>query len=190
MLWSCLTLSDPLDCSPPGSSLFGIFKARNTRASCHFLLQGIFPIQGLNLCLLHLCCIGRRVLHHLHCLGSPLSLPNPPWKLSRGSRSSSSKWQGHSWRHWCKSQILGSDSASGIILMGKLLTPESLGFLHWKMLPVCCKDVLFYNNTWKFSTLRPPHPVSLFTSASLPESMLCSRWCSGVYEQTHMINSK
>ena len=98
MLGSCLTLSDPLDSSPPGSSLFGIFQARNTRVSCHFLLQGIFPIQGLNLRLLHLCCIGRRVLHHLHCLGSPLTLPNPPWKPSRGSRSSSSKWQGHSWR--------------------------------------------------------------------------------------------
>ena len=26
---------------------------RNTRVSCHFLLQGIFPTQGLNPCLLH-----------------------------------------------------------------------------------------------------------------------------------------
>ena len=25
---SCLTLSDPLDCSPPGSSVLGIFQAR------------------------------------------------------------------------------------------------------------------------------------------------------------------
>ena len=25
---SCLTLSDPLDCSPPGSSIHGIFQAR------------------------------------------------------------------------------------------------------------------------------------------------------------------
>ena len=25
---SCLTLCDPLDCSPPGSSIHGIFKAR------------------------------------------------------------------------------------------------------------------------------------------------------------------
>ena len=25
---SCLTLSDPLDCSPPGSSVHGIFQAR------------------------------------------------------------------------------------------------------------------------------------------------------------------
>ena len=26
---------------------------KNTRVGCHFLLQGIFPIQGLNLCLLN-----------------------------------------------------------------------------------------------------------------------------------------
>ena len=25
---SCLTLSDPVDCSPPGSSVYGIFQAR------------------------------------------------------------------------------------------------------------------------------------------------------------------
>ena len=53
---SCLTLCDPLDCSPPGSSVHGIFPARSTWAGCHFLFQGIFPTQGLNprlLCLLH-----------------------------------------------------------------------------------------------------------------------------------------
>ena len=28
LLQSCLTLSDPMDCSPPGSSVHGIFQAR------------------------------------------------------------------------------------------------------------------------------------------------------------------
>ena len=28
----CLTLSDPMDCSPPGSSVHGIFQARRTVA--------------------------------------------------------------------------------------------------------------------------------------------------------------
>ena len=36
----CLTLCDPTDCSPPGSSVHGIFQARNTGAGYHFLLQG------------------------------------------------------------------------------------------------------------------------------------------------------
>ena len=48
---SCLTLCNPTDYSPPGSSVHGIFKARTL--GFHFLLQGIFPTEGLNLCLLH-----------------------------------------------------------------------------------------------------------------------------------------
>ena len=35
--YSCLTLCDPVDCSPPGSSLHGILQ--NTGMGCHFLLQ-------------------------------------------------------------------------------------------------------------------------------------------------------
>ena len=56
-LSSCLTLCDPMDCRPPGSSVHGILQARILEWNCHALLQGIFPTQGLNphlLCLLHL----------------------------------------------------------------------------------------------------------------------------------------
>ena len=56
LLQSCLTLCDPKDCSPPGSSVHGILQARNTGVVCHACLQGIFPTQGPNqrlLCLLH-----------------------------------------------------------------------------------------------------------------------------------------
>ena len=42
-----------LDCSLPGSSVHGILQ-KNTGVGCHFLLQGIFPTQVSNLCLLHL----------------------------------------------------------------------------------------------------------------------------------------
>ena len=52
---SCLTLCDFMDCSLSGSSVHGIFSGKNTGVDCHFLLQGIFPTQGLNpflLCLL------------------------------------------------------------------------------------------------------------------------------------------
>ena len=54
---SCLTLCDAVDCSPPGSSVHGIFLGKNTGVGCHALLQGIFQTQGLNsdlLCLLNL----------------------------------------------------------------------------------------------------------------------------------------
>ena len=36
---SCLTLSDPMDCSPPGSSVHGIFPGKSTGVGYHFLLQ-------------------------------------------------------------------------------------------------------------------------------------------------------
>ena len=49
---SCPALFNHVDCSSPDSSVHGIFSARNTEVGCHFLLQGIFPTQGLNLCLL------------------------------------------------------------------------------------------------------------------------------------------
>ena len=54
---SCLTLCDPIDCSPPGSSVHDISQEKNTRVGCHFLLWGIFLTQELNPplpCLLHL----------------------------------------------------------------------------------------------------------------------------------------
>ena len=50
---SCAILCDPMDCSLPGSSVHGIFQARILQMGCHFILQGIFPTQGLNSHLLH-----------------------------------------------------------------------------------------------------------------------------------------
>ena len=44
-------LCNPMDYSPPGSSLHGILQ--DTGVGCHFLLQGIFLTQGLNPSLLH-----------------------------------------------------------------------------------------------------------------------------------------
>ena len=49
---SCPTLCNPMDCSPLGSSCPWNFPGKNTGVDCHFLLQGIFPAQGTNLCLL------------------------------------------------------------------------------------------------------------------------------------------
>ena len=46
------TLCDPMDCSPPGSSVHGDSPGKNTGVGCHALLQGIVPTKGSNL---HLC---------------------------------------------------------------------------------------------------------------------------------------
>ena len=46
--FSCVWLWDPMDCNLQGSSVHGIFQARILERGCHFLLQEIFPMQGLN----------------------------------------------------------------------------------------------------------------------------------------------
>ena len=79
---SCLTLSDPMECSLPGSSIHRIFQARvlqptrilhpwdfpgkNTGVGCHSLLQEIFLTQGLNPGLPHC----RQMLYRLNHQGS------------------------------------------------------------------------------------------------------------------------
>ena len=49
-LQSCLTLYDLKDYSTPGFSVHGNLK--NTGVDCHVPLQGIFPTQGSDPCLL------------------------------------------------------------------------------------------------------------------------------------------
>ena len=56
----CPTLCDPMDCSPPGSSVHGILQVRMLEY-CHSLLQRIFLNQESNLGLLHC----RQILYHL-----------------------------------------------------------------------------------------------------------------------------
>ena len=68
---SCPTLCDPMDCSLLGSSVHGIFPGKGTGVDCHFLFQGIFPTQGLNLGLLHC----RQMLYHLSHQGSQNYMP-------------------------------------------------------------------------------------------------------------------
>ena len=44
---------DPMDCSPPEAPLSMEFSRQEYWVGCHFLLQRIFPTQGLNLPFLH-----------------------------------------------------------------------------------------------------------------------------------------
>ena len=67
----CLTLCSPMDCSQPGSSVYGDSPCKNTGVGCHALLQGISPAQGLNPGLPHC----RQILYHLSHQESPIK----PW---------------------------------------------------------------------------------------------------------------
>ena len=63
----CPTRCDPMDCSPPGSSVHGDSPGKNTGVGCHTFFQGIFPTQGTNPGLPPC----RQVLYHLNPQGSP-----------------------------------------------------------------------------------------------------------------------
>jgi len=63
---SCPIPWDPMDCSPPDSSVHGDSLGKNIGVGCHALLQGIFPTQGLNPGLPHC----RWILYHLSHQGS------------------------------------------------------------------------------------------------------------------------
>ena len=76
---SCLTLCNPLDCSPPGSSVHGDSPGKNIGVDCHALLQGILPSQGSNPGIPHCRCI----LYHLSHQGSPWILQWVAYPFSR-----------------------------------------------------------------------------------------------------------
>ena len=63
---SCLSLSDPMDCSPPGSCPWNS-TGKNIGVSCHFLLQELFLSQGSTPSLLYC----RHILYILSHQGSP-----------------------------------------------------------------------------------------------------------------------
>ena len=68
-LWSCPTLCNPKNYSLPGSSLHLCpwdSPGGNTAVGCHFLLQGMFPVLGSNLCLLCLLHWQAGVYHQHH----------------------------------------------------------------------------------------------------------------------------
>ena len=62
----CPTLCNPMDCSPPGSSVQGNSPDKNAGVGCHALLQRIFSTQESNQGLLH----GRQILYQLSYQGS------------------------------------------------------------------------------------------------------------------------
>ena len=65
---SVMSNSDPMDCSPPGSSVYGDSPGRDNGVGCHALLQGIFPTQGSNPGLPHC----RQILYCLNHQGNPM----------------------------------------------------------------------------------------------------------------------
>ena len=96
---SCQTLCNPMEDSPPGSSVHGDSPGKNTRVGCHVLLQGIFPTQEANPGFPHC----RQILYHLSHQGIPRILE---WVAYPFSRASSRP------RYWTRSPPCQTDSLS------------------------------------------------------------------------------
>ena len=64
----CEYFCNPMNCSPPKSSVHGDAPGKNTGEGCHALLQGLFLTQGSNPGLPHC----RQILHCLSHQGSPM----------------------------------------------------------------------------------------------------------------------
>ena len=94
---SCPALCDAMDCSPPGSFVFGDSPGKNTGVGCHALLQGIFPSQGWNPGISHC----RQILYGRSHQGSPRILE---WVASPSSRGTSQP------RNWTGSLALQVDA--------------------------------------------------------------------------------
>ena len=137
-LLSCLTLCDPMDYSPPETSVHGDSPGKNTGVGCQALLQRIFPTPGSNPGLPHC----RQILYCLNHQGSPMNsvvkqlkqqlttscllpdpqLINPSYKQTCQSVQMATFLQGtklqtvslYSWLAWVK----------GVNQMMKTLTPN------------------------------------------------------------------
>ena len=74
-----LTLCDPMNSSPPGSSVYGDCPGKNTGMGCHVLLRRILSTQGSNPGLSHC----RWILYYLSHKGSPRILKWVVYPFSR-----------------------------------------------------------------------------------------------------------
>ena len=116
----------------PGSSVRGILQARipNTGASCHSLLQGIFPTQRSNLGLLH-CRQILYLLSHQRVSGSHVLI----FLNSFLSQQALSSWKpqevkasGAALLWWKVASTRGGDGGGQRILHASLLPPVSSSF--------------------------------------------------------------
>ena len=153
---SCSVMSDSLRlhgaCQAP---LSREFSSKNTGVGCHFLLQGILPIQGSN-------------LRHLHCRQSLPSEPPGKASLHRKAQSlqqplrkydlykvllSSSQSQTGVGGPWNSSLLYPLDKKSFLPIVSASLTSSTL-FLSFLSLPFqflscsCCLSVHTYTVSW------------------------------------------
>ena len=116
----CLILCNVMDCGQSGSSVHGNFPGKNTLVGCHFIFQGIFLTQGLNLhllCLLH----WQVILYRLSHQGSSQHITEPwshCWQWFSSVQLLSHVWFFvNSWTAACQVSLSITNSQSILKLM-------------------------------------------------------------------------
>ena len=85
---SCLTLCDPTDCSPPGSSVYGISKARILEWVAISSSTGSSQPRDQT----RISCIGRQILYRWSPQGSPFTWLKRKWKSLSHIRLFATPW--------------------------------------------------------------------------------------------------
>ena len=78
-----------MDCSPPGSLVYGESPGKNTGLGCRALLQGMFPTQESNWDLQHC----RQILYQLSYHGSPQAMRSSQKKPKNKKVRVLSRWK-------------------------------------------------------------------------------------------------
>ena len=114
---SCPTLCNPVNNSPPVSSVHGDSPGKNTGVGCHALLQGIFPTQGSNSGLPHC----EQILNQLSYQGGSLK--------GLGHFKKQAKAEGREPKDYCFRDVAGSFLSMLLNPSGPDVAPDSLSLL-------------------------------------------------------------
>ena len=145
-----------MDCSPPGSSVHGDSPGKNTGVGNHALLQGLFPIQGLNPGLPHC----RRLLYHLTHQGSPRILE---WVACPSSRGSS--WPRNQTRVSCiTGRFFTNWAMREALARTPSLKPHTLTTIQLLTSLFSLITQAIWRPTWDFPLLSAKHLVMWLTN--------------------------
>ena len=146
LLQSHVTLCDPMDCRPPGSSVHGALQARILEWVAMPSSRGSSQ-PGVRTCISYVSCIGRWVLCHLYHLGSPwvqLKMQGSSCKSSV-LRSTSEEYQAPK-SAWLGLRPLGED----IWILSFLPNPEGY-YTEAKFTTLKCLFGVWITLRWKQS---------------------------------------
>ena len=156
----CLTLCDPMDCTPPGSSVHGDSPGKNTGVDCHALLQGDLPDLGIQPESLVFHCVQFSSVTQscptLRSHGLQLPCPSPSPQVCSNSCPSSQRWH-----PTISSSVIA-------VTMGVQISPWNPAFGSFGYISGCGIAGLCVNSTFHFWGNATLFPTVLHRGTFLP----------------------